>query len=118
MNKSKVRCWKLEHWVGKAAPNIIYISYPENDSGHDLLSCLRCGHVYAASVVHQIYVGPELAVKLAQTPCVDCGANLAETAKPYPEMYRWGGEILEFERPLEIPADSESEVKEFDEIYQ
>lgn len=117
MNKSQVRCWLIPNWSGKGKCDEIYISYPEDNSGHDLISCLRCGHIYAVSIIKKVYVGPNLEQKLDGLCCVECGEDLRKTYALYPEQYMSNGEIVNFKRPNEIPPDSNSVVMEFDEIY-
>ena len=117
MTKSRVRCLRVENWHGKKVLDVLFITYPEDNSGHDLISCLRCGHIYSVSVAKQVYVGPDLREKLASTYCLGCGAVLAETSAPYPDKYRSGDEIISFLRPAEIPSDEAFMVMEFDEIY-
>ena len=117
MKRSMVRCWKLDVWRNKKTPDEIYISYPEDNSGYDLLSCLNCGHIYAASVATQVYVGPPIQEILKRTSCLDCGKSLEETASPYPDKYLTKDGVMIFSRPVEIPLDEESTIKEFDELY-
>ena len=118
MIKSKVRCWKVEHWrKGEKSPDQIYITYPENNSGHNLLSCLRCGHIYSVSVTKLVYIGSPLVEKLKGMCCIQCGTNLDRSLTAYPDRYFVDGQILEFKRPKEIPPASDSLVMEFDEIY-
>lgn len=118
MNKSKVRCWKMENWrKDQLVPDVIYITYPEENTGHDLVTCLRCGHVYAVSIAKMVYVGPDLKQKLKGVTCINCSAALDVNYAPYPENYFVNGQILKFDRPLEIPSDPDSLVVEFDEIY-
>jgi hypothetical protein len=82
-----------------------------------LISCLNCGHIYSVSVATIVYVGPDLQNKLKSIECLECGSNLCKTFSPYPERYFTESGVLRFERPSVIPPDSESFVKEFDEIY-
>jgi hypothetical protein len=78
---------------------------------------LRCGHIYSASVIKQVYIGPDLKQKLTAMCCVDCGAALTETVAPYPEQYLSSDGVMNYQRPTEIPLDEESVVVDFDEIY-
>lgn len=118
MNRSMVRCWKMQNWrKGELVPDMIYITYPEENIGHDLITCLRCGHVYAVSIAKMVYVGPDLKQKLKGVACIDCGVSLDASYAPYPENYFVNGRTLKFDRPLEIPPDADSSVVEFDEIY-
>lgn len=118
MNKSKVRCWQIENWrTGRRSPDVVLITYPENNDGHDLITCLNCGHVYSVSISKMVYVGPSLQEKMNNFFCVECSLPMRDKYSLYPNKYRIDGEVIEFERPQEIPSDSESIVREFDEIY-
>lgn len=115
--KSKVRCWSVENWRGKDAPDVLHVTYPEDNSGYDLISCLKCGHVYSASVTKAVYVGPPLWDKLKGMRCISCGVLLEQSAHAYPDKYLSDGVVFEFARPLEIPSVEDSVVLDFDEIY-
>lgn len=112
MKQSKVRCWEL-------APGV-FISYPEGNWGHALISCLNCGQVYAVDQGLEVYLGPPLAKKLSESRvmCVKCTEPLDAYWAEYPDR-RLGedGKVVSFERPFEIPPDSTSLVMEFPEIY-
>lgn len=115
--KSKVRCWSVENWRGKDKPDVLHLTYPEDNSGYDLISCLNCGHVYSSSVARAVYVGPPLRDKLKGMRCISCGVPLNETAHAYPDKYFSDGTIFEFRRLREMPPDDDSVVLDFDEIY-
>ena len=97
--------------------SILYIAYPEGNDGYDLISCLRCGHIYSASVAKQVYSGSDLMRKLEGIQCANCGGELSETAAPYPEKYLSLDGVKEYQRPAEIPPERTSTKMEFDEIY-
>lgn len=63
MQKSLVRCWKIINWQ-RNNPNELFLSYPEDNRGHSLISCLKCGHIYAVSESRRVYRGPALQEKL------------------------------------------------------
>ena len=118
MKKTRVRCWG----VSNLRPDVrrvdsLWIAYPEDNTGHRLISCLNCGHVYAVDVAQMVYVGPPLEEQLRRLNCVTCDRRLSETCAPYPESYVLNGEIVQFERPMKIPPDAESFIKDFDGIY-
>lgn len=117
MMKSKVRCWLVENWRDEGTPDILHVTYPEDNSGYDLISCLNCGHVYSASVAKAVYVGPPLSDKLKDIRCISCGVSLGQSAYSYPDKYLYDGVVFEFTRSLEMPSDDDSVVLDFDEIY-
>mgnify|MGYP000464241494 CR=1 FL=1 len=96
----------------------VMITYPEDNGGYDLISCLKCGQVYAASVAKQVYIGPPLEEKLRGLRCKICGSDLARTAAKYPERYlSHTGVVLQYERPQLIPDASESKIMEILDVY-
>lgn len=117
MKKSIVRCWRIENWRGKAQPDELYITYPEDNWGHDLISCLECGHIYSVDISRQGYFGPEIEKKLVGLHCIRCGKPLDKSVAPYPEKYLSKEGIVAFQRPRKIPADEDSITVSFDEIY-
>lgn len=115
MNTVQVRCWRIR--VPGRGDGVL-ITYPEDNQGHSLISCLRCGTIYAVTVAKEVYVGPPLDQKLKGLECIGCGAPLAETQAPYPERYRdEGGNVCEHQRSELIPNDEDSMVVEFPDIY-
>ena len=117
MNKSKVRCWQFEDWHKHGICDKIYVTYPEDNAGFDLISCLHCGHIYSASVAKQVYGDQPLVEKVKNINCIECGNKLSETYHSYPDKYLARGVVHTFERPTEIPSDDSSSILEFDEIY-
>ena len=118
MNKVSVRCWEVNNYgTDKGTPHSLYITYPEENSGHDLITCTKCGAVFAVTVAKEVYVGPPLKEKLMGMSCLSCGASLDKNFAYYPDTYVVNGELYSFERPQEIPSDEDSVVKEFDGIY-
>jgi hypothetical protein len=116
MAKSMVRVWTLRVLHG-GRPLDLFVSYPEDNAGFELLSCTACGHVYSADVARRVYVGPPLAEKIERAACIGCGARLGETLRPYPENFAVGGKVFEFRRPQLIPEVADSAIVAFDEIY-
>jgi len=115
MNTVQVRCWRV-HVPDKKED--LFITYPEDNQGHGLISCLDCGAVYAVTVAKEVYVGPPLEEKLKGMRCVKCGALLSETQAAYPDHYRDdGGSVHEYERSELIPDDKDSMVVEMLDIY-
>lgn len=112
MSTVKVRCWKINNGGDE-----IFITYPEGNAGHELITCLNCGQVYCVNVAKRVYIGPSLPEKLAEMTCINCKQDLAENWAYYPETYVVDGSVKTFERPSMMPDDSESLVKEFPEIY-
>ncbi|MBS3955316.1 MAG: hypothetical protein KGZ88_20390 [Methylomicrobium sp.] len=119
MNKVLVRCWELESYQsGVIKPHILYITYPEDNSGHDLITCMECGEIYAVTVVKEVYIGPPLSEKIKELKCVRCGRALDGNYSYYPERYVFDGNSYSFNRPKELPDDKLSIVKEFYGIYE
>ncbi len=119
MNKVSVRCWEVENYrSGANAPDHLFITYPEGNSGHELITCKNCGELYASTVVKEVYVGPPLAEKMKGVKCIKCGNNLDNNFAYYPETYLANGKLITYQRNTEIPDDSESLVKEFYGIYE
>ena len=117
MKKVQVRCWRI-HVRSPEGGEDIFITYPEDNSGHSLISCLGCGHVYAVTVAKEVYVGPSLKEKICDMYCIKCGAPLTETYAPYPEQYRNSkGNICKYQRSDIIPNDEDSIIVELLDIY-
>lgn len=118
MNMEAVRCWWVENGRPKSGTiDRLFITYPEENSGHDLITCLTCGQVYAVSIAKEVYVGPPRPEKLRGMKCVNCSSPLHENYATYPETYVVDGVQYRFTRDDEIPPDSMAIVKEFYEIY-
>ncbi|MGH7158421.1 MAG: hypothetical protein ACREGD_05165 [Candidatus Saccharimonadales bacterium] len=119
MTKVSVRRWEVETYrSGAASPDRLFITYPEDNSGHDLITCLNCGEVYAVTVAKEVYVGPPLAEKVEDINCVSCGKLLDGNCGYYPEVYASDGNQHAYKRETEVPDDSLSIVKQFYGIYE
>jgi hypothetical protein len=119
MNKVLVRCWKVENYrVGANASDHLFITYPEDNSGHELITCKNCGELYAITIVKEIYVGPPLNEKLRGIKCIKCAINLDSNFAYYPENYFVNGEMFTYRRDVLIPRDNESLVREFYGVYE
>jgi len=119
VKKEYVRCWEINLLLSKTGqPVRLYITYPENDNGYDLITCLNCGAVYTISVVKEIYIGPPLEQKIKDMRCSSCGKLLEGNYSYYPETFVVDGKLYSYKRSEEMPSDSESIVKEFDSIYE
>ena len=119
MNPVPVRCWRVENYrQGAMQPDQLFITYPEDNSGHDLITCLRCGQIYAITIAKEVYVGPSRSLKLRDQRCVACGVSLATNFAAYPETYVVGGETFHYVRDRVLPNDAESIVREFPGIYE
>lgn len=119
MKKEPVRCWpiSLPNKDGKLESGH-WITFPEDNSGHDLVVCINCGHLYAVNIARMVYVGPPLEVKLGAINCVQCGRRLSECGKGYPETYRdASGAVQRYERHSELPSDDLSVVRDFEQLY-
>ena len=119
MSKVKTRCWRVQAWrPGKTAPDDLLVTYPEDNSGHSLLTCLSCGALYAVTVAKEVYVGPDLETQASRTSCWQCGRSLARNWAHYPETYIADGGQHTYRREREIPPDTESIVEEFEGLYE
>lgn len=119
MKLRQVRCWNVEnHRAVVEKTDVLYITYPEDNNGYDLISCLHCGQIYAVDVSKMVYVGPGLEELIKTVKCISCGRNLSETYAQYPEKYLSGDRtICEYEKPLRIPSEEDSVIIEFPSIY-
>ncbi len=119
MKQVLVRCWEVYHYRSPTLePTRLYITYPEDNSGHDLITCLRCGTVYAVTVAKEVYIGPPLVEKLRGLKCIKCNVSLEENFAYYPDTYIYNGNECSYERPTVIPPDETSIVVAFPEIYE
>jgi hypothetical protein len=119
MNKVKVRCWKIRVYPDKIeGPHDLYVTYPEDNSGHDLITCGNCGTIYAVTIAKELYIGPALQEKIRGLNCSNCGKPLESSYCYYPETYVINGTRFSFNRPSEIPPDEESIVIELEGIYE
>ena len=98
-------------------PDVLFITFPEDNCGYDLITCLNCGKVYAVNIAKQVYVGPQLSEKIKEIKCKVCNHYLSDNYALYPDKYVINGHIFLYKRPLQILPDSTSVVMEFDEIY-
>jgi hypothetical protein len=104
--------------IPSAESDCLYLTYPEDNSGHNLITCLKCGAVYAVTIAEEVYVGPPLDNKLKGLDCSHCGSSLEGNYAYYPETYIASGKKHSYCRPTEIPPDDQSIVKEFEGIYE
>ena len=119
MNKVLVTGWVVEHYRKNAAqPARLFITYPEDNSGHDLITCLTCGHVYAITIAKEVYVGPARSELLKDLQCLTCGDLLKENSASYPETYVINGQRFHYRRSPSIPDDASSVVREFSGLYE
>lgn len=119
MKPIQVRCWEVEVRLPfEAKAHYLTISYPEGNSGHDLICCLACGQVYAVTVAKEVYQGPPLKEKLVGLCCERCGRDLSEGFAYYPETYIHAGRRYEYQRSPEIPGESDSIIRIFPGIYE
>ncbi len=113
----KIRCWKLKVYCGEKEQEI-YITFPENEMGYKLISCLKCGKIYSANITKEIYIGPDIETLMSNISCEECGSNLGINGALYPEKYLGLDKLThEYKRSLEIPDDKDSIICEFPELY-
>lgn len=119
MKKVAVRCWQVEnHRLGVDTADHLFVTYPESNNGHKLITCTNCGELYAVTVVKEVYVGPPLVQKIKGLKCIECGCNLDKNFAYYPEMYFVDGELITYQRDEVLPDDEKSCVKDFYGIYE
>lgn len=119
MNKVSVRCWEVENYNSVSnSIDHIFITYPEDNCGHELITCKTCGELYAVTVSKEVYIGPPLAEKMKMIQCVNCGSSLDDNFAYYPETYFAGGQLIKYQRDTQMPEDNTSLVKEFYGIYE
>lgn len=112
MKTEQVRCWKV------GTSNNLFITYPEGDMGHRLICCKNCGKVHSVNVAKQLYIQPNLDKHLKVVKCLGCGKILAENWAYYPENFiDECGHIRNFERPNQIPNDTDSIIVEFPGVF-
>ena len=118
MKKDLVRCYIHNNYrIAGSTPDILYITYPDCNLGHTLLSCMNCGEIYAVDIQAETYADISLANKLSSLKCVKCGLTLSDVCKPYPETYTKDGVEIQFERPTLYPDNEPSITREFYAIY-
>jgi DNA-directed RNA polymerase subunit N (RpoN/RPB10) len=112
MKTEQVRYWKT------GCGDELFITYPEGEMGHRLICCKSCGKVYAVNVTKQLYIEPDINLRLSSMKCISCGESLHNNWHYYPEKYLGAdGKLQSFERSIVIPPDSESIIEEFPEIF-
>ena len=119
MKKISVRCWKIE--ANSLEPGFsedLFVTYPEGNNGHDLITCTNCGEIYAVTVVTEVYAGPPLAEKVKEINCVGCKVGLDNNYAPYPETFFDNGTLRSYQRDSTIPSDETSILKEFWGLYE
>lgn len=119
MKVEQVRCWRISLLSSKGDwETDHYITYPEDNSGHELFQCPFCGKIYSSSVLKSVY-GPISALEqLENSHCTKCEKSL-KSAVNYPDKYiDKYGVLMSFKRSDYYPEDSESIVMEFESIFE
>jgi hypothetical protein len=112
MKSEQVRCWKTGIHEG------LFITYPEGDMGHRLICCKFCGKIHAVNITKQLYIEPDLDIHLRSVTCMGCARSLGRNWAFYPDTYVGeDGQLHAFERPQQIPKDSDSVVMSFPEVF-
>jgi len=113
MKNNKVRCWKFFVENSEA----VFASYPEDNSGYDLVCCLNCGQIYAVGIEKEVYGGIDRHTQSKNKHCIRCGNSIDGLLKSYPEHYlSLDGSIHRWVRPKEFPT-FDSEIKEFPDLF-
>lgn len=112
MKEVKVRCW--EYIVN--GDDTVYVTFPEDNMGYDLMSCLSCGQVYAVDISKEVYLGLRRQDILRDGNCIRCGAKLSDTCEQYPDTYlsKKGG-VFTWQRSEKYP-EFESLVLSFPDL--
>ena len=119
MKKVRVRCWLMAAPTSpQRGARTVYVTYPEGNNGHQLITCLSCGEIYAVDVAKEAYLGPPLNEKVRALRCQTCGHVLTDNYGKYPDKFVFDGGIGTFSKPVEIPDDIDSVVREFFAIYE
>lgn len=115
----QISCWEKYLFDSETNKQTrVITTYPEDNIGYDLISCLSCGQIYAIDISKEVYIGPERKVKLKTVNCIQCNKILAKTVAPYPEKYRLEtGKILEWKRDMELPNDDDAIIEKVYGIY-
>jgi len=113
VKRNKVRCWEFPVDNSES----IYAAYPEDNSGYDLVSCLKCGQIYSISVVEEVYQEINRDDFVKNKTCINCGETLSNSMAEYPENYLGNdGHIHKWHRPTEYP-DFDSVVNELPDLF-
>lgn len=119
MKKLQVRCWRVSQYrLGVTRPDELFVTYPEDNSGHSLITCLSCGELFAVTVAKEVYIGPPLETKVLGVACPQCGSSLSGNWAYYPDTYVVDGRSYSYDRPAVPPPDEDSELKDLNGIYE
>lgn len=113
-----VRCWPIQLPSGDGrVEGGHFITYPDGFGGHELLTCTKCGHLYAVDAKGMSDTNRTLGEAIRGLRCIGCSCELAGSLQPYPETYLdRGGKLLRHERTALMPDDAASVVHEFDQL--
>ncbi len=118
MRKIKVGCWRYPaDGRDPFKSEKVYCTFPKHGYGHKLVSCLKCGEVYAGDEIMELYLCP-LEKKLNETFCIGCGSNLGESAKNYPDFYLGKDGFIHRAYLLGNPLDEDRIIREFWGLYE
>jgi len=118
MKKELVRCWPINGYEKEGIDREgLFITYPGDNIGHDLIICMTCGFVYAVPLDKEIYVGPLRNEQVKSINCINCGDSLENNTEIYPDTYWTDNVFCKFDRRLYVPVDEESILREYFSIY-
>lgn len=116
MKLVKVRCWEVEDYHDNII-DVLYVTEPESSTGYNLITCLKCGQIYSASLSLQIYC-KSIEEILVGVECIKCGDLLNECFHLYPDKYlSTNGRVREYSSDMRCREEQDSTIKEFYEIY-
>jgi hypothetical protein len=97
----------------------IEVFYTVPDMGYwcKLLTCIECGELFVLDMENPNVAGKEIAQIAGDELCPQCGKQLRESIRTYPDVFHTDdGRIGHFEPDRIVPPDSESVVKKFFEL--
>lgn len=114
MKMNKVRCWEYPTHQGVT----VFASYPEDNSGYDLVMCFSCGQVYSISITQEVYGEKNRDAFTEHANCIHCHSSLKKNIGSYPENFITDDKtICNWERPREYPI-FESVIMEYPDLFE
>jgi hypothetical protein len=117
MKKINIRGWEIVvQKSGINKPHKIFVPATMGHMGFILITCLKCGHVIAGSIVNDAY-GTPIAEKVKGIICSNCNTPLEHNYAEYPNVYIVNRVKYTFDIES-VPLDDDDSIrKEFEDIY-